>query len=203
MTTVTKITTGVAGVSTLGGGVALGVSLFKEKQTVSTRLVAEGFDVNVTDFGNLLTKHNLAKEPNIFVDTSVTTKDTAWLQTQCKRALEGGIKDEKNYKLARQWCVKERAISDIFGSIGLKALDNTGNRDDNGTWKTHEVVLKKDVTTAGKLSETMKGDTTITVANIKSACTALIAINTTDKDFNDKFELSKTWCAVKDPKKQK
>lgn len=202
MTIVGKAVASVATLGTIGGSAFLANHFLSNSDTVSARLVSEGFDIDVgSSWQTILSAHNAVQNTK---DTFKTEDNTDLkieeLQANCKSALDSKKDNEDIYKKARQWCVKEREIKNIFESLNLRELDVDQTTDDQVAWKAKETDLKGEPATATKIKEEMKDAGTINLAKIKEGCKVIVSAKTTGEGFNEKLELAKKWCAV--PKNQ-
>lgn len=202
MTLTGKAIAGITTLGTVGGGIALANHLSSTKKplgkTVSKALEKEGFDVNVENWGPILDAYNQLK------DTSKTFKTRAdetltekALQEKCKATLGGLSSNLINYRKARQWCVKEETIQNVLEKAKYKVLNT--NQGDDKEWNKLAEDLRDAKDSFPNIGKQMTGNKDSDIAALKKGCTDLniSQLKTTAKDFDEKFELAKNWCAVK------
>ncbi|OAL10584.1 hypothetical protein A6V39_00770 [Candidatus Mycoplasma haematobovis] len=202
MPSATKIIATVAGVSTVGGGVGLSIHLLNKYPTISTKLTSEGFELASTeqDWTKLSEAHNklVAPTDKVFKEEGTANKDWKWLKSKCEKALSSEENDQTNYKLARQWCVKETDVNAILGKTKgkFKILSSNTTSADSNSWSEKVQNLNQDTTAISALGLQKTGTKNISFDDLKGKCTSILTTKTTAGDFNDKFELAKKWCFI-------
>lgn len=207
---VNKLLIGV-GASGLTIGAAVGAYQYLNKPEeipvpkvlLNTRLTNEGFELlkleeNDAELQKVLTQYKTIKKNTFGTEEEAQNATAKMLIEKCKEALSSESTNDANYKLARQWCVKEATVATIFGKSGWKALENKGEQDEGGHW-AKKVKEHKESSSDNKFSITLNEDNKANITQIKEECKKLdiSKVKTTDTEFNKQFEQIKEWCAIK------
>ncbi|OAL10565.1 hypothetical protein A6V39_00675 [Candidatus Mycoplasma haematobovis] len=209
MPSATKIALTVAGVGAVGGGVGLSVHMLSSEDTSSLKfkLTSEGFNTSIsaTEWTEIFGEYDKTSNKNVFQVKAGETKNEEWLEKKCKEILDKEDKQNTNYGLAIQWCVKPEKISDILGNKKgrYRLLDTdvteTGKTNDKIAWNEKIRLLGLPNNSGAKTSlavQLSNSDEIEKIKEIKGRCATINALRTTSQGFVDKFNLAKQWCSV-------
>lgn len=192
----TKVIASALITGTVGGNITAGAYLLSNNLAVRDRLTSEGFKLaEASDWEGIFTIHNKGDNTNLFSDDNQTVKNSEWLKGKCKEALDN--KDESSYKSARQWCTKTETISAILTGGNRRVFKYEDNiKDDDSGWSTKLNKLSTNENAKQKIKITWEEDETKKITAIKAECKKIVAVNNTEKTFDEKYELAKEYCSI-------
>ncbi|OAL10557.1 hypothetical protein A6V39_00635 [Candidatus Mycoplasma haematobovis] len=215
MTLIGKSIATTAVVGTIGGVGAYAGGLFninsdsdkaqkvdppKEVVFISSRLTDEGYELLDTEKAGsagwdvVLSAYRKAQTKTFSGSPEVSTEESG-LRNKCRVALKKD--DDKNYLLARQWCVKETTVNKILEKTH-KLLNATQVVEGEAEkWNKKFEDLKQATDEFKELREKMKA-TSANVETLKAECKELTTpeVKTTEEKFNTVLTQVKEWCAV-------
>ncbi|OAL10027.1 hypothetical protein A6V39_03880 [Candidatus Mycoplasma haematobovis] len=208
MSVATKIAAGIATTGAVGGALALGSYSLINTQNIQGRLKEEDFEILDTEkdegWDTILSAYKKAKSNTFQEESKLSSETTEGLRKKCKDTLNKKSNVSASYLLARQWCVKERTVTDILEKQKFKVLKTEAtvgitktNKDDD-----HWTTKSKTYSTSNskhKIKIDNQNQGTIDKEKIKAACKALntAELKTTSDGFNEKLEQVREWCTIK------
>ncbi|OAL10020.1 hypothetical protein A6V39_03845 [Candidatus Mycoplasma haematobovis] len=204
MTLTGKAVAGVATTGLLGGAGVGSYYAFGNFETISGRLTKEKFELLDTsktnnDWTTVFTAYQKATK-NTFTGAKDTSLDEAGLRRKCEGILKK-TPDDSNYKLAKQWCVKEKAVSKILDDLNLRFLDTTSDSSntikDKAHWNSKVAQYERSQAT-NKITVNLTGNDDAKATAMRDACKTLNTpeLKTTTDGFIEKLEQIQKWCAI-------
>ncbi|AEW45252.1 hypothetical protein MHC_01930 [Mycoplasma haemocanis str. Illinois] len=192
---------GLASTASLGGVVGGGFLIknaisSKEKQTLSTRLTSEGFellnDSHSSQWSTSLSKYNSKKASGV----EGISEDK--LKSICKELLSKDKRSEEDYNKAKRYCVVPQNISTRLSKLGFTALNTT-----ESTHQQQWTTLATAYVTKGtgnnqieSLSLQAENSNKDNWSKLRDKCKVVVEKDHWTEDFDAYLEKAKMWCTL-------